>query len=96
MNLTTEQMKIALANAGLTEAKTKAASNFSSADVVAAIGSGAVAAAEESIVGTLNFVDRVKTRYAFNRAVRAGLIPDPDAKPEIEVKVTATRRTAKA
>ncbi len=95
MSMTTEQMKLALANAGLTETKTKAANNFSSADVVAAIGSGAVAAAEETVAGTLNFVDRVKTRYAFNRAVRQGLIPDPDAKPALEVKVTA-RRTAKA
>lgn len=91
MNMTTEQMKAALAQAGVTTEANKPASDFSSADVVAAIGSGAVAAAEEAVSGTINFFDRVKTRYAFNRAVRQGLIPDPDAKPEIKVQVTARR-----
>lgn len=90
MSMTTEQMKQALANAGVT-AEAKPVSDFSSADVVAAIGSGAVAAAEEAVSGTIGFFDRVKTRYAFNRAIKQGLIPDPDAKPPIEVKVTARR-----
>lgn len=90
MSLTTEQMKAALAQAGVT-AEPKPVSDFSSADVVAAIGSGAVAAAEEAVAGTIGFFDRVKTRYAFNRAIKQGLIPDPDAKPPIEVKVVARR-----
>jgi hypothetical protein len=94
MSMTTEQMKQALAAAGVTN-EPKPVSDFSSADVVAAIGSGAVAAAEEAVSGTIGFFDRVGTRYRFNRAVRQGLIPSPDAKPEIKVQVTA-RRTAKA
>jgi len=89
MSLTTEQMKNALANVGLTK-DTKPDSNFSPADVVASIGSGAIAAAEEAVAGTIGFFDRVKTRYAFNRAVRKGLIPNPDAEPQ--VKVTVRRR----
>lgn len=90
MSLTTEQMQTALANAGLTKG-TKPDSNFSPADVVASIGSGAIAAAEEAVAGTIGFFDRVRTRYAFNRAVRKGLIPNPDAEPQL--KVTARRRT---
>lgn len=89
MSLTTEQMKNALANVGLTK-DTKPDSNFSPADVVASIGSGAIAAAEEAVAGTIGFFDRVRTRYAFNRAVRKGLIPNPDAEPQL--KVTARRR----
>ncbi len=89
-NITTEQMKIALANAGVTNAPSKPKGTLNSADVVAAVGSGAVAAAEEAVAGTVNFFDRVKTRYAYNRALRAGLIPTPDVAP----KVTRTR-TAK-
>ena len=91
MNMTTEQMKAALAQAGVTTEANKPASDFSTADVVAAIGSGAVAAAEEAVIGTSEFFERVKLRYAYNRAVRKGLIPDPDAKPEIKVQVTARR-----
>lgn len=94
MSMTTEQMKQALAQAGVNPEATKPASDFSAADVVAAIGSGAVAAVEETISGTVNFFERVKTRYAFNRAVRQGLIPDPDARPEIKVQVTARRSRA--
>ena len=45
MSMTTEQMKQALAQVGMT-AEAKPVSDFSSADVVAAIGSGSVAAAE--------------------------------------------------
>ena len=95
MSLTTEQMKQAFAAAAGVTNEPKPVSDFSSADVVAAIGSGAVAAAEEAVSGTIGFFDRVKTRYAFNRAVRQGIVPDPNAKPEIKVSVTA-RRTAKA
>ncbi len=93
MSITTEQMKQALSQAGVV-AQAKAESEFSAADVVAAIGSGAVATVEESIAGTVSFFDRVKTRYAYNRAIAQGLIPAPDAKPEVKVTVTRRKTTA--
>jgi hypothetical protein len=85
-NLTTEQMKQALSQAGVAQVKAK--SEFSAADVVAAIGSGAVATAEEAVSGTVSFFDRVRTRYAYNRAIAQGLISDQDAKPEVKATVT--------
>lgn len=80
-NLTTEQMKQALSQAGVAQVKAK--SEFSAADVVAAIGSGAVATAEEAVSGTVSFFDRVRTRYAYNRAIAQGLISDPNAKATV-------------
>lgn len=85
-NLTTEQMKQALSQAGVAQVKAK--SEFSAADVVAAIGSGAVATAKEAVSGTVSFFDRVRTRYAYNRAIAQGLISDQDAKPEVKATVT--------
>jgi len=80
-NLTTEQMKQALSQAGVAQVKAK--SEFSAADVVAAIGSGAVATAEEAVSGTVSFFDRVRTRYAYNRAIAQGLISNPNAKATV-------------
>lgn len=93
MSLTTEQMQTALANAGLTK-NTKPASDFSLADVVASIGSGTIAAAENTTANISGFFTRVKICYAFKRAVRKGLIPDSNPNTDTEPKVIArSRRT---
>lgn len=76
MNMTTEQMKAALAKANPSVKVTS--EPISVADVLANTAAGIVATIEESGSTTSKFFDRVKTRYQFNRAVAKGLLPDPE------------------
>ncbi len=90
LHLTTEQMQAALAKVNPSQAAASESSPISVADLIADTGAGVVAFVEEAGSNTVDFAERVKVRYQFQRAVRKGLIAleAPKAAP--------ARRTSKA
>lgn len=90
LHLTTEQMQAALAKVNPSQAVASESAPISVADLIADTGAGVVAFVEEAGSNTMDFAERVKVRYQFQRAVRKGLIVLEAPKP------VTTRRVAKA
>ena len=92
LHLTTEQMQAALAKVNPSQAVASESSPISVADLIADTGAGVVAFVSEAGSNTVDFAERVKVRYQFQRAVRKGLItieaPKPAALPRRATKAS--------